>query len=81
MDVLFPQEEKELNVLVNSEYDKDIFKQTIVKYPVIWDTIREMLMHGWSANQIKAFCNETYIKGRIISDVWNAIKCIDTIRP
>lgn len=81
MDVLFPQEERELNVLVSNKNDKEIIKQTIAKYLVTWDTIKEMLMHGWNTNQIKAFCNEMHIKGKIISDIWNSIKWIDTKRP
>ena len=81
MEVLFPQEERELNVLVNNEFDRDIIKITIINYPVTWDTIREMLMNGWSVNKIKTFCHEMYFKGKIISDTWDSIKLIDTIRP
>ena len=80
MDVLFPQEEKELNVLVCNANDKDIIKLIIINFPVAWDTIREMLMSGWSVSRISAFCKEMHFKGKIISDVWDSIKWIDSCK-
>jgi hypothetical protein len=80
MEVLFPKEELELSMLVTNECEKDMIKLTIINYPVTWDTIREMIMCGWSVNRISAFCKEMYFKGKIIVDVWNVVKGIASLR-
>jgi len=79
MNALFPEEEIELKILVYNESDRKIINDIIIKFPITWDIIREMIMKGWNVNQIQTFCNEIYFKGKIISDIWNSIKWIDTV--
>ena len=80
MNALFPQEEIELKMLVQEESDRESINDIIINYPVTWDIDREMLMSGLSTNNILLFCKELHFKGKIISDVWNNVKGISTIR-
>lgn len=74
MKVLFDEEYLELKMIVHKSEDIKIIKDTITKYPVTYDTIRKMILHGLEANHIKNLCSKWYEGGYIISDMWDAIQ-------
>ncbi|NFI92834.1 hypothetical protein FC961_00145 [Clostridium botulinum] len=73
MKVLYKNEYTELKMLVNSKNHRKILIKTIMKYPVNYKTIREMILKGLKAKQIKDMCTMCFRKGLIISDYWNNI--------
>lgn len=73
MDVLTEKQFMEMSVLVKKE-QHTIITDIIIKCPVTWETIKEMLLSGLTTDEVKTFCFECTKRGVPIKNTFKIIK-------
>ncbi|MEG2289566.1 MAG: hypothetical protein RSC24_06325 [Clostridium sp.] len=65
---------KELDGLISDNRSKEKIYDLIIMFPVILDTIKEMITYGLTMRQIEFFLEHCYIQGYPILDMWEKFK-------
>ena len=66
----FKEELLELKMLTNNDDDIEMLSETVNKYPVDYEIVRNMIICGLSVDKIREFCDICYNNGLIIEDSW-----------
>ena len=64
----------ELDKVVNNKKDKKILIKAMINYPVVSETLIDMVTHGLEPYQVYEICTRWYIEGIGIKQGWLTLK-------